>query len=652
MDPLTIGTSVLGSKIGTFLGNGIRSVFSSQPVTQTTTNSSTTQQAVPTPSVQTSSSTGTPSYQVTPQNYQSTGNPFSIDTSNLTSDHLAGDATPSSVLNYRNQLQDQYNQYLTAQQPLQQQLAQQILFSPQELQAQQDLIKQNQNYRQLQQNVLAGTNNIYGRNEPLEFQQGQQAALQRQASILEGNSALGVQAASENLNYLQNLRQNQVAATTAMLNQNQQNYQNQFGATREGQSNAVALQQLGLGRYEYQQITDPNTGFPTIQVIDKTTGLPAGTVAPGTPTAQAIQQSGLVGGGNLTSNPVVASTMSLIGATNDMPVATAIQTFGLPKIVDAFIGQEGGSPQGVINNPGNVKSATAKSLGIPYTDSGVQATDGGTFASFPTMQAGKQAVGQWVQAHANSNLSGAIASYKGVNAGSASNAANPSSNDQAYQNIINSAPVTIKNAIKQLPDGTPYIDGGQLNNPAAEMAANAYSGHTGVRLISADDAKAIDSAKQAISNLGAQAALFGQLAPSSALGSLGANFADPIKQWFDTGKGSLLKTYNSNRDSLLQQIRTLAGSSPRLNANELNLAANSMPTLNEFSKNTLKDGINKLVLTQSYLDNAIRSLDPNYIGTPVNIGGQYAIMGPDGTAYQFQTRDAAIQALQVKNQTK
>lgn len=118
-------------------------------------------------------------------------------------------------------------------------------------------------------------------------------------------------------------------------------------------------------------------------------------------------------------NPVVQTTLNLIGpsVSANMSVSQAIQAAGLPAIVSAVIGQEGGSPKGVDNNPGNIKSATAKSLGIPYTDSGVKATDGGTFASFDTPQAGKDAVGAWIQKRGDTNIADAIASYKGVTNG-------------------------------------------------------------------------------------------------------------------------------------------------------------------------------------------------------------------------------------------
>jgi hypothetical protein len=113
------------------------------------------------------------------------------------------------------------------------------------------------------------------------------------------------------------------------------------------------------------------------------------------------------------NSPIVQSTMQMMGATQDMPVKDAISTLGMDKIVTAIVGQEGGSPKGVVNNPGNIKF-----VGLPgQTDSGVAAIDGGTFASYPNKVAGIEAVGSLVQKAAlkGENLSDFIAKYKGVN---------------------------------------------------------------------------------------------------------------------------------------------------------------------------------------------------------------------------------------------
>lgn len=113
-----------------------------------------------------------------------------------------------------------------------------------------------------------------------------------------------------------------------------------------------------------------------------------------------------------TTNPVVQTTMQLMGAIKDMKVVDALTTLGKDKIVEALIGQEGGSPKGVKNNPGNIKFANLPG----QVDSGVKATDGGTFANYTSPKEGKDAVGQLVQnaADGGKNLTDFIARYKGV----------------------------------------------------------------------------------------------------------------------------------------------------------------------------------------------------------------------------------------------
>jgi hypothetical protein len=70
------------------------------------------------------------------------------------------------------------------------------------------------------------------------------------------------------------------------------------------------------------------------------------------------------------------------------PLADVISGGGLGPLVDRMIQNEGGSPKGVENNPGNIKFA-----GLPgQIDSGVKATDGGTFASYQSPDEGRSAV--------------------------------------------------------------------------------------------------------------------------------------------------------------------------------------------------------------------------------------------------------------------
>jgi hypothetical protein len=94
------------------------------------------------------------------------------------------------------------------------------------------------------------------------------------------------------------------------------------------------------------------------------------------------------GGGTAGKN--VAKT---IGVDPSTSMATAIANVGINAVVSAIIKNEGGSPAGVQNNPGNIKFA-----GLPgQTDSGKKATDGGTFASYATKEAGQKAIADNIQ---------------------------------------------------------------------------------------------------------------------------------------------------------------------------------------------------------------------------------------------------------------
>lgn len=107
------------------------------------------------------------------------------------------------------------------------------------------------------------------------------------------------------------------------------------------------------------------------------------------PTANAALSNSNTGFGSASDN----YTSALGGADPTMPLKDAITKYGMEAIVNAIVANEGSSPNGVQNNPGNIKYN-----GLPgQTDSGVQATDGGTFASYSTPDAGKQAIASIVQ---------------------------------------------------------------------------------------------------------------------------------------------------------------------------------------------------------------------------------------------------------------
>lgn len=95
----------------------------------------------------------------------------------------------------------------------------------------------------------------------------------------------------------------------------------------------------------------------------------------------------------------VGSTLGLTDLTT--PLSDVITSIGLQPLASAIVKNEGSSPAGVKNNPGNIKFA-----GLPgQTDSGVKATDGGTFANYATADAGLKAVQDIIQNAANGTSS-------------------------------------------------------------------------------------------------------------------------------------------------------------------------------------------------------------------------------------------------------
>lgn len=664
MDDITNKFDKLMIGLGSMLGNGPRSnlpITSSVPVTPQVATVTTATPQIPKINIQ--SQTPQPSIIPTVQPK------FSIDSSNITSDHLATDNTPNNVLAYRNKLQDQYQTYLAQQAPLQQNLVSETQLSPDYMSALNQTLNTNQGYR-------AGIQNIRSKPIPLEFEQGQEAALTR-------DTALTQEANAENLGLQQTIRQNNIDALNTGITQNQNNYQDQFAATQAAQNfglqqgqldvsqqqAATAQQSANQNRYSYQQITNPNTGFPTIQIIDNQTGLPSGNVDPSSSQGQALisngavqgaqppqQTNGTVGGYDLSSYasapdnvPIVNSIYNAIntavgGQITDAGTAQAVisqlspnspitgemvmntaQKYGIdPSLAISIMQHESqlgtdGSKGAKQNNFGNVGN----------TDN-LMASGGSVSKNNP--QAGVDAVGQWL---ANHQAQG-------------SQQSSTSSPSYSYDQIIQSAPTQLGSAIKPLPDGSAYIDASALANPQFATMAQNFAKQAGIRVLNSSDAATLNTVTQSIKNMQTLASTFGDLAHNTAFGALASNLTDIGSKVIDTNYGSQLKSYQSNREGLFQQIRALAGSSPRLNAQELNTASNSMPTLDAFSKDTLKDGINKLVKTQSYLDNAIKTFIPNYPGTPVLIAGQYSVLGTDGKAYQFPTNDAALNFLKAQ----
>lgn len=578
--------------------------------------------------------------------------PFKLDTTNITSDYLGGNNTPTSVLSslpQANPYQGITQQYQQNVAPYNTALATQ--FSPEYLNAYNKTLDTNQGFR-------AGVQNIRSRPEALDFQQGQEAALTR-------DTALTQQANAENMALQEAIRQNNISTATAGRGMAQDQFTNQFNAIQGGLNYGISAGGLGVqqqqasqGRYEYQQITDPNTGFPTIQIIDKQTGLPSGNISPGSPQGQQLMQSGMItgpqapqpgiiGGYDISTyatdpnheNAVTGWYQAIQNATQGIGGITNANT--AEQIINQLAPNSPITGQMIINSAQKYGVDPALMVSLMQQDSQM-GTKGKAVKTFNPGNIGNDDSGKTVNMGSWANGVDAVAHWLTQHQAGQTNQV-----DNSYQNTVAQAPAQLQSAIKSLPDGTAYIDSNSVPSQFAVMANNFASGK-GIKVLNAQDATAISTINQSIKNMQTLSNTFADLASEGALGAITSNITDPLSKLARTNYGSQLKSYQSNREGLFQQIRALAGSSPRLNGQELNTAASSMPTLDALNKDTLKDGINKLVKTQSYLDNAIRTFIPNYAGTPVQVGNQYAILGPDGKAYVFPDAQSALQALKLK----
>lgn len=97
-------------------------------------------------------------------------------------------------------------------------------------------------------------------------------------------------------------------------------------------------------------------------------------------------------GGNTSFGSATTTISKILGVTPTTSLSDIVTQKGLNAVVAAIIKNEGGSPNGVTNNPGNIKFTGASD----QINSGVKASDGGTFASYPTLDAGQQAIANMI----------------------------------------------------------------------------------------------------------------------------------------------------------------------------------------------------------------------------------------------------------------
>lgn len=214
----------------------------------------------------------------------------------------------------------------------------------------------------------------------------------------------------------------------------------------------------------------------------------------------------------------------------------------------------------------------------------------------------------------------------------------------------------MSNALKELPDGTAYINSSSLTTRESTFQAEKFSKQTGVPIINADNANDLDALVTTSAQIQTTGNYFGNIAATdstggnpldpylfeSAQGKVALqNIGDPLNALFNTPRGQALKTYDNYSGNLYGIISSLAGSHPRVTGFEFGTAKNYLPS----SKDTLIEGAKKLVRVQTSLDNSIRTYIPNYVGTPVQVGTQWAVGDANQNIKLFSSESAAYGAL-------
>lgn len=257
-------------------------------------------------------------------------------------------------------------------------------------------------------------------------------------------------------------------------------------------------------------------------------------------------------------NAVYQTVSQLTGQKIDANTPTSTLVSNIPALSQGIAKAEGyGQANNVgtrINNPGNILWANQPNA-TAYT-----ASNGYTYAKFNTEQDGWNAMNDLV-----AKKLGAV----------------PTPTPQTQQQAIQSAPPAIQSAIRNLQDGTPFIDGSQLTAAQIPMAQSFASQHS-IPYVNSTDADKLNEISVTQNNLqdfsklvnsGATSGGFLSRLSNTISGRLNASFG-----------GSLMQNYDSFRTVALNSIQSLAGgtgSGLRLSQGEINQAIDNLPRYND-----------------------------------------------------------------------
>lgn len=259
--------------------------------------------------------------------------------------------------------------------------------------------------------------------------------------------------------------------------------------------------------------SDPLTG--QVQVTGTGTGQAIAAQTNSATAASAGGSASSTGGTTPATGGNYINTVANVAGVDPGAAYTDVSA-NLGSLVAGVQAAEGGSLPGVQNNPGNVKYVA----GMPgATDSGVKATDGGTFASFKTPEAGQQAIASTLNTIAQKQGAGAtlqsvLNTYANLGSGSSGTGTNGLStaeygllsNVKGFDPGAAGSPQTNKQVIDQgafnylksyLSGQTPSASGGMGGIPAKVYASDVqaranelYTQATGQALPTADQLSA------------------------------------------------------------------------------------------------------------------------------------------------------------------
>lgn len=291
---------------------------------------------------------------------------------------------------------------------------------------------------------------------------------------------------------------------------------------------------------------------------------------------------------------VYSTFQQMTGQKIDANTPTSTLIANIPALAAGIAKAENISPSllAATNNPGAILYANQPGA-TPYT-----AQNGYTYAKFPTLADGQ---------HAMNDL---IAKKLG-----ASPMTPPPS--ASLQQIVQSLPPALQEAVRFLGDGTPYFNANQLTSGQIPMA-QAQATRTGIPYVNGDDANKLQNvtvtqdALQSLSQLVNRQGFLGSGQADGPLSGISNIISGRLNAAFG---GTLMTNYNTYRTTAISALESLAGGSGsglRINNTEIAQAIDNLPTY----KDSLSQSNAKLTALNAKLNAWVTQIMPNWSPAP------------------------------------